>query len=266
MPATTTTTHPPSSSDVTPKYAQVREAVQELLEGQPAGTALPPERSLCERFGVSRVTLRRAVDDLVRDGLLVRRQGSGTYVAAPKITQPLSTTSFSEDMRRRGLEPSSELLSFEHRTAGPRTARRLGISPSASVAELVRLRLADGEPMAIETVVLPAELVPDLDPGELAGRSLYEVLDERYSLRVVDVHQVIEPTVTSEEESGTLGVALHSPALLVRTTGRDATGRTVEVARSLFRGDRYAIVAHVRAGADGRSGVALSGVVTSDLA
>lgn len=237
-----------------------------MIEGLAAGTPIPPERTLCERFEVSRVTLRRAVDELVRDGSLVRRQGSGTYIAEPKIAQPLSTTSFSEDMRRRGLAPSSRVLSFERRPAGARLARRLGISPAEAVAELVRLRLADGEPMALETVALPDALVPDLDPDDLAARSLYAVLDQRYGLRVVDVRQIIEPTVTSEEEAEALGVPVHAPALLVRTTSRDASGRVLESARSLFRGDRYAIVAEVNAGTDGQRDVALSGIVKPDLA
>lgn len=247
------------------KYARVREAVQEMIDGLDPGAPIPPERALCERFEVSRVTLRKAVDELVRDGSLVRRQGSGTYVAEPKIAQPLSTTSFSADMRRRGLEPSSEVLSFERRTAGAPLARRLGVAPSASVAELVRLRLADGEPMAIETVVLPDELVPGLDPHALGARSLYAVLEERYGLSVVAVQQVIEPTVTNDEESATLGVPVHAPALLVRTTARDAEGRVLEFGRSLFRGDRYAIVAEIQSGRDGQRDVALSGIVFSDL-
>lgn len=261
-----TTIDPPTAGAPDRKYTRVRDAVLELIDGMSAGSPIPPERALCERFDVSRVTLRRAVDELVRAGLLIRRQGSGTYVAEPKITQPISTTSFSQDMRRRGLTPSSRVRSFEQRIAGPRSARRLGISPSAEVVELVRLRLADDEPMALETVELPAALVPGLRADDLAQASLYAVLDERYGLRVDQVQQVIEPTVTSETESEALGVALHAPALLVRTTARDQGGQIVEAAQSLFRGDRYAIVADISSGgASGQGDVALSGIVTSGL-
>ncbi len=246
-----------------PKYAQVRDDVLALIGDLPAGSPIPPERTLTRRFGVSRVTLRRAVDDLVREGLLVRRQGSGTYVAEDKITQRVSTTSFSENMRRRGLTPSSRVLSFERGPAGARSARQLSISPTAEVVEFVRLRLADEEPMALESVVMPAALVPDLEPDDVARGSLYALLDERYGLRVVDVQQVIEPTVTSQDESSHLDQPLHAPALLVRTTARDAGGQVLEFARSLFRGDRYAIVTEVTAGPDGDSDIELSGVVTS---
>lgn len=246
-----------------PKYAQVREEVLQLITDLPAGSPIPPERVLSTRFGVSRVTLRRAVDDLVREGLLIRRQGSGTYVAEDKITQRVSTTSFTENMRRRGLVPSSRVLSFERGPAGARTARQLQISPTHEVVEFVRLRLADGEPMALETVAIPAGLVPGLTPEDVARGSLYALLDERYGLRIVAVRQVIEPTVTSEDESTHLRQPLHAPALLVRTTARDGDGRVVEFARSLFRGDRYAIVTEVNAGPDGDSGIELSGVVTS---
>ena len=246
-----------------PKYAQVRDDVLALIGELPAGSPIPPERTLSSRFGVSRVTLRRAVDDLVREGLLIRRQGSGTYVAEDKITQRVSTTSFSENMRRRGLVPSSRVLAFERAAAGARAARQLQISPTDEVVEFVRLRLADDEPMALETVVMPAALVPGLQPDDVARGSLYALLDERYGLRVVAVQQVIEPTVTSEEESVHLNQPLHAPALLVRTTARDDTGRVLEFARSMFRGDRYAIVTGVTAGPDGDSGIELSGVVTS---
>ena len=245
-----------------PKYAQVREGVLELIGDLPAGSPIPPERTLSSHFGVSRVTLRRAVDDLVREGLLVRRQGSGTYVAEDKITQRVSTTSFSENMRRRGLVPSSRVLAFERAPAGARTARQLQVSPTDEVVEFVRLRLADDEPMALETVAMPADLVPGLVADDVARGSLYELLEERYGLRVVAVRQVIEPTVTSEEESAHLHQPLHAPALLVRTTARDEGARVLEFARSLFRGDRYAIVTEVTAGPDGDSGVEFSGVVT----
>lgn len=263
MPDTTATPEDGAALRPNPKYAQVRDGVQELINDLPAGSPIPPERTLCLRFGVSRVTLRRAVDDLVREGLLVRRQGSGTYVADHKITQRVSTTSFSENMRRRGLVPSSRVLSFERGPAGARSARHLQISPTDDVVEFIRLRLADDQPMALESVVMPAALVPDLAPEDVARGSLYALLDERYGLRVVDVQQVIEPTVTSQEESSHLEQPLHAPALLVRTTARDAGGQVLEFARSLFRGDRYAIVTEVTAGPDGNSGVELSGVVTS---
>lgn len=245
-----------------PKYAQVRDEIAQLIDDLPAGAPIPPERALTERFSVSRVTVRRAVDELVREGLLERRQGSGTYVAEAKIAQSLSTTSFSEDMRRRGLVPSSRVLSFERITAGARTARHLGISPTDEVVELVRVRLADGEPMALETVALPAALVPDLIADDLEDRSLYGLLAERYGLRVVAVQQIIEPTVTSVEESRHLHQPPAAPALLVRTTARDESGRVLESARSLFRGDRYAIVTDVRSSRNGEQGIALSGVVT----
>jgi GntR family transcriptional regulator len=259
----TTSAVPPSTAKATnPKYAQVREAILELIEGSAAGAPIPPERALVERFGVSRVTLRRAVDDLVRDGLLVRRQGSGTYVAEPKIAQPVSTTSFTQDMRRRGMTPSSRVLSFDRRPAEARTARRLHLSPGATVVELVRLRLADDEPMALETVLLPDELVPELEADDLVSRSLYALLDERYGHRVASVQQIIEPSVTNEDESAALGVPLHSPALLLRTTASGQDGRVLESARSLFRGDRYAIVAEVQAGRNGQQDVELSGIVT----
>ena len=111
--------------------------------------------------------MRAALDDLAREGYLVRRRGSGTYVQQPKIAQELTMTSFSEDMRRRGMVPGSRTLSLEHELAGARLGRFLHVSPSEQVVVVKRLRLADGESMAIETLHIPEALVPGLDAEEL---------------------------------------------------------------------------------------------------
>lgn len=230
------------------KHEIVRERVLDLIEGLPAGSAIPPERELCERFEVSRVTLRRAVDDLVREGVLSRRQGSGTYVAQPKLSQPLSVRSFSQDMRQRGLQPSSQVLSLERVAAGPRLGQRLAISPAEPVVRIRRLRLADGEPLGLETTAVPAALVPGLDEADLEDASLYEVLARDHGITIASGSQEIEPTVVNEEESQVLGVPAYSPAFLFRLTTRDASGVIVEFNRSIFRGDRLTITTELEPG------------------
>jgi GntR family transcriptional regulator len=223
------------------KQSATRRQVLDLIERLGVGNAIPSERQLSSDLGVSRLTVRAALDDLAREGYLVRRRGSGTYVQHPKIAQELTMTSFSEDMRRRGMTPGSKTLSLASELAGARLGRLLHVSPSEEILVIKRLRLADGETMAIETLHLPATLVPGLVPADLDG-SFYDLLRQRYGLAIASGTQAIEPTVTDEEESAALGVPLHSPAFLFERTSRDDAGRTVEFVQSVYRGDRYRIV------------------------
>src|SRR6266576_1889616 len=141
------------------KQSAARQHVLELIRQLGVGTAIPSERQLSADLGVSRLTVRAALDDLAREGYLVRRRGSGTYVQQPKIAQELTMTSFSEDMRRRGMVPGSRTLSLTRELAGARLGRLLHASPSEKILVIKRLRLADGETMAIETLHLPSALV-----------------------------------------------------------------------------------------------------------
>src|SRR5213595_3238246 len=227
------------------KQSETRRQVLDLIEQLGIGTAIPSERQLSADLGVSRLTVRAALDDLAREGYLVRRRGSGTYVQQPKISQQLTMTSFSEDMRRRGMAPSSTTLSLTRQLAGPRLGRFLNVSPGDEIVVVKRLRLADGVSMAIETLHIPAKVVPNVAERDLEG-SFYELLRSRYAIEIATATQTIEPTVTNEEESAALGVPLHSPAFLFERTSRDETGRTLEFVHSIYRGDRYRIVTELR--------------------
>ncbi len=227
------------------KQSHTRQQVFDLIQQLGVGTAIPSERQLSADLGVSRLTVRAALDDLAREGYLVRRRGSGTYVQHPKISQELTITSFSDDMRRRGMEPGSRTLSMTTILAGARLGRFLQVSPSEPILVIKRLRMADGETMAIETLHLPEGLVPGLTAKDLTG-SFYDLLRDRYGIHIVHGTQTIEPTVTNEEESAALGVPLHSPAFLFERTSRDERDRTVEFVHSVYRGDRYRIVTELR--------------------
>jgi GntR family transcriptional regulator len=229
----------------TTKQSQTREQVIDLIERAGVGGALPSERQLSVDLGVSRLTVRAALDELVREGFLVRRRGSGTFVREPKIAQELTMTSFSEEMRRRGMTPGSRTLSLETTTAGAYLGRCLHVSPSERVVVAKRLRLADGESMAIETLHVPESLVPGLEPKDLDRGSFYELLGERYGITIVGGMQTIEPTVTNEEESEALDVPLHSPAFLFERTTRSENDDIVEFVRSIYRGDRYRLVSEL---------------------
>ena len=223
------------------KQTETRDKVLELIERLTIGEAIPSERQLSVDFGVSRLTVRAALDELVREGHLVRRRGSGTFVSEPKIAQELTMTSFTEDMRRRGMKPSSRTIELKVVPAGARLGRFLKVSPSEPTLVAQRLRLADGETMAIETLHVAASLVPGLTARDLEEHSFYDLLRDRYGVVVASGFQRIEATVTNEEESSALGVPLHSPAFLFERTTRSERGTVVEFVRSVYRGDRYVL-------------------------
>jgi GntR family transcriptional regulator len=236
------------------KQSETRERVLALIDGLGTGEAIPSERQLSADLGVSRLTVRAALDELVRDGYLVRRRGSGTFVSEPKIAQELTMTSFTEDMRRRGMKPGSRTLRLDVVPAGAQLGRFLHVSPSEPVVVVKRLRLADRETMAIETLHVRESLVPGLRGDELENESFYELLRDRYGIVIAGGVQTIEPTVTNAEESEALGVPLHSPAFLFERFSRDADDQVVEFVHSIYRGDRYRIVTDLTVRPEARDG------------
>jgi GntR family transcriptional regulator len=227
----------------TAKRDSVRAHLLDLIEQSGPGTALPAERDLAQRLGVSRPTVRAAIEDLSRIGLLVRQQGRGTFTSPRKVTQELTGA----ESAAFGVPPaeghwSSRVLSFRVSPAGAPRAARLKVSPSEPVLRVVRLRLVDDEPMAIERIDLPAHLVPGLTPEDMESGNFYRLLRERYDVVVCDAVQSIEPTVTNPDQADLLDVPVYAPVLLIERTTRDADARLVEFARSIYRGDRYRII------------------------
>src|SRR5438045_6796668 len=208
------------------KQVLTRQRVLELIAQLQVGEAIPSERRLSSELGISRLTVRAALDDLVRDGYLERRQGSGTFVSEPKIAQQLTLTSFSEDMRRRGMVAGSRTIELRETHAGAAVGRALNVSPDARVVLIRRLRLADGEPMALETLHVPAALVPGLMREQLEDASFYELLERDYGVVISSGMQSIEPTVTNEGEAELIGVPLHSPAAAFERTSTTEDGQT----------------------------------------
>ena len=228
------------------KQELAKDALLDLVDDLGVGSAIPPERRLAADLGISRPTLRAAIEELVREGLLLRRHGSGTYVAEPKIALPLTMTSFSDDMRQRGMRPGSRVLSFEDEAAGAKLGARLKISPVDRTWAIRRLRLADDETMAIEFLHVPQKIAPTLTRRDLEGHSFYDLLAQRYGIAVAAGTQTIEPTVTNDEEAEVLGVPVHAPAFLFERTSTSDKGEVVEFVRSIYRGDRYRLVTELR--------------------
>jgi GntR family transcriptional regulator len=229
----------PLDSDAV-KHEQVRSRLLEVISTMKVGDRLQSERELAVQFGVSRVTLRQAISRLADAGYVSRLQGVGTFVADSTISKNSELTGFSEDMAARGLRPSSRLIKIAHRPAGASLGQELVLSPSDMVYHIERVRMADGIPMCLETIDLPAHLAPGLDLQPLE-QSLYEILATQYGVRLVEADQIISPTVVSQEEATLLRVPVHSPALMVKRLGFDKKRRPVERAVSIYRGDRYDI-------------------------
>ncbi|MFF9408037.1 GntR family transcriptional regulator [Streptomyces anandii] len=230
------------------KREKVRGAILELIEERRPGDAIPSERTLCAQLGVSRPTLRAAVDQLVVAGLLVREHGRGMFVAGEKITQELSPSRESFSLPQAAGVWTSRLLAFRTVQAGARVGRRLRISPAAGIRYIARVRLVDGSPMAIEYLHVPVDLVPDLTEDELERGDLYEHLRERHGVQVSEAQQSIEPTVVTRSEGELLGVPELSPALLFERLTSDTHDRPVEYVHSVYRGDRYRIVSRLELG------------------
>lgn len=230
-----------SSETAQPLYFQIKSKLLEAIASgqlQP-GDRVPSERELTEQFGVSRMTARQALVELELQGYLQRVQGKGTFVNTPKLEQPLlSLTSFTEDMLRRGLIPGSRLLAAEEVPAGRRASQMLNIREADPVIRLERLRLAGGDPMALEIVHLPADLVPGILDGNLTG-SVYRQLSEIYGIQLARATQSLEAVAARAYEEKILGVREGTPLLMMERVAYDIQGRTVEYTKSLYRGDRY---------------------------
>lgn len=206
------------------------------------GAMLPGERELAGRYGVARATVRRALEDLTTRRVLERRHGAGTFVRRPAIAQPLMASSFHEDMRRRGLEPSSTLLWWDTVVADVALAGSLEMPGGERVLRVCRVRLADGEPMTLETLHVPAARVPGMTGDDLDGdASYYELLATRFGRRVSSGVQSVAPVVLGATEAGHLGVTAGVPALSFVRTSRDDRKEVVERVESVARGDRYLI-------------------------
>ncbi|MEU4215148.1 GntR family transcriptional regulator [Actinoplanes sp. NPDC026623] len=229
------------------RRAEVRDRLRELIDARAPGDPMPSERSLCESLGVSRPTVRAAIDDLARNGLLVRQHGRGTFTSPYKISQEIPAASGQPVPPAEG-DWISEVLEFRTESAGARLGRRLQVSPGDDLLYVMRRRIVDGEPMALEAIRLLAAPVRGISAEDFVSGSLYRLLRERYGLDASDAVQTIEPTVTDASEARLLGVPPYSPALLFERTTRDGGGRVMEFTRSIYRGDRYRITSHLKLG------------------
>jgi DNA-binding GntR family transcriptional regulator len=233
------------------RYQRVQEDLaDEIARGRrPPGSRLPPERALAEHFRVSRVTLRRALDELARAGV-VQRSGSGWAVASAAIGEPPNALmSFSEMAASRGLTPGGRVLNRRARPATIDEAETLGLAPGAPLFELERLRSMDEVPILIDRTQIPLSLAPGLDRIDLEETSLYEVIERRYGIRPTRARFTVEAIAADERRARLLGLEPGQPLLRCEQQTEDETGRQIELCEMVYRGDRYRFRATLLRGA-----------------
>jgi GntR family transcriptional regulator len=228
-----------------PLYQQLQRALRQAIENGVIAPddALPPERDLAEMLGVSRITVRKAIDELADEGLLVRKQGSGTFVTNRVEKNFAKLTSFSEDMRARGREPRSVWLTKAEGTVTPEESLTLRSSPGTPVFRFHRIRYADDAPMAIEYATVLANCLPSVEAVET---SLYEALEQTGN-RPVRALQRLRAVLFTAEQAKLLKAQERDAGLLVARVGYLKDGRAVEFSQSYYRGDIYDFVAELSA-------------------
>ncbi|WP_127791891.1 GntR family transcriptional regulator [Agromyces sp. LHK192] len=222
-----------------PLYYQISSRLEQAIRDQtlPAGARLENEVALAARLGLSRPTIRRAIQDLVDQGLLVRRRGIGTQVVHGKVTRNVELTSLFEDLERSGQKPETTVLSIEQVGADAEVAEALGVAVDSPVLHISRLRSADGVPLALLDNVLPEAFI-DLDHDDLEKHGLYQLLRARgVTMRVAK--QRIGARAASNAEAELLDLPGHAPVLTMSRTAFDNSGVAIEFGQHCYRPDRY---------------------------
>ncbi len=233
-----------------PAYAQISEALRNLLKPGmvPAGTPLPPERVLCERLGVSRMTLRQACDALEREGYIESHRGRGTFVAPRRMQKrQQEMRSFTEEIESRGQRPSSRVLALRpvKQTAGD--LEFFGLPEEELLYEIERVRSADDVPIAVERIHIPMYLCPNLDRFNLESHSVYRILEENYNLELAHCTEHISAASPTKVQRELLHIPTKGVVLVAFRRTYSDKGTPVELATTTYRGDLYtAVVQSVR--------------------
>ncbi len=236
-------------SSPVPLYYQLKRTIEHLIDtGEwPPDTQVPSERRLCDQFDISRITVRQALAELEREGRLVRSHGRGTYVAEVSIRKPVyPLVSFSQDVRGHGMEPGARVLKFEVASPAPNVAAALELKAGEQMLVLKRLRFANQQPVAVETVHLPGSRCPGLLSVDLNDRSLYETLSASYGIEPTRAQQQWQAVPCPAEDARLLAVDTGAPVLRIEQTTFDGNGRPFEHLESFFRGDRFILMAELR--------------------
>lgn len=224
-----------------PIYYQLEEGIKELIKSEKLlpGEVISSEREFAEKYQISRMTVRQAINNLVNGGYLIRQRGKGTFVAKQKIEHSLKgLTSFSEDMKARGIKLETKVLNFNVMKATKQMAEKLHIHKGANVYELKRVRYADRIPIAYETMFLSCELIPSITRDALEG-SIYEYIENDLRLKIKRGKQVIEASTASKEEADLLEIKEGAPVLFINRNSFLENNQPLEIVQSIYRADRY---------------------------
>ena len=224
-----------------PLYHQLKEIFEDRISSGEwaSGELIPNELDLCQQYGVSRGPVRQALDRLVQEGRVSRKQGKGTLVLPPKIESELAGFySFTTLIEQKGLQHSARTLSFESLAAAGSQARHLDVAPGAPVYKIRRLRLANAEPLILETLYVPEAVCPGLGRDDLASAPLYTLMSSRYGVKLLRARQYFEPAIADPYEAEILGLQPGAPVLFLQNITYSQDDRPVVLSRAIMRGDR----------------------------
>lgn len=227
-----------------PLYLQLREVVRTKIEEGEflPGTAIQSENELAEQYGINRLTVRNAIDALVGEGLLRRVQGKGVYVLGQKMERDLETLGgFTQTMREKNARPSTKILVKARRSAGSKFSHIFGIPADAEIYYIKRLCFADNEPISIEEILIPCDIVPKLEGIDLSVFSVYEVYDF-YGIRLNQAFQTLDLVEIEPNDARMLNIEHGRSVLLFTCTSYDESDRVIEYSRSYTRGDKSSYI------------------------
>lgn len=226
-----------------PKYYQLKEILKEMIENEELkpGDSIPTEMELCGYHEVSRMTARKAIQCLVYEGLLYREQGRGTYIAHPKEKRNVSQLlSFTEEMRARGEELKNKVLLFEEKAPNKKILKLLNFDKSTDlVYEIKRLRIVSGIPVAIESAHIPNSIAPGLLKEDIERNSLYNLLENKYAVKLSYGKQSVEPVILTSYECDLLGINENKLGLLFERVTYSENNQAIEYTKSIYRSDIY---------------------------
>ncbi len=231
-----------------PKYHQLMEIIKGMIRSGELkqGMRIPSENELQEKYRLSNTTVRKAINELLHGGIIYREQGKGTFVARTRINQELTKiTSFTEDMVQRGLKPSIKVISVDVILPSAELISSLILDKNDQVIKIHRLRLANREPVAIQTSYLSYKLSPGIEKEDLT-KSLTVILKERYNLHLVKAIQNLYPSLATDYESKMLEISKGAPVLIAERTSYLPSNQPAEFLKSVYRGNRYKFLVELR--------------------
>lgn len=223
-----------------PLYCQLMDIlIQEIQTNMSEEQQLPSEREIGEKYNVSRATVRQAMQEMEQEGYIYRSHGKGTFVAPQRVNQELLRFySFTEEMKKLGKNPSSQVLEFEVVECEKKISKKLEIAESQKVYKILRLRLADNKPMMIETTYLPYDRFPGMMREELEQAAMYDVFAQKFAVKITSAKEKFQPVVTNVEEARALKVSKEIPSLKIERYTYEHD-RIIEYTRSIARGDKF---------------------------